>query len=114
MTAQSLPLFAELDLHLRVVLTSAALAALIGAGIAIMLWARRTWQSPEDEADTEEPTVERYRELLERGELEPDEFQKIKERLESPPTPEPSTPAPTPPGPDSTPLPESGRDEPHP
>lgn len=115
MPAHPLPLFAEIDLHLRVVLTTTALAVLLGAGVAIALWARRTWRIPDDEADdAEEPAVEHYRELLERGELEPDEFQKIKERLEASLPPEPLTPAPRPPGADTTDEQAPGRDEPHP
>lgn len=77
----------------------------VGLGVIIIVWAKR-WLTAQ-QATPAETTVEDYRVLLEQGLLDPQEFERIRDRLEARPAPPPSAPTvpgqPKAPGPDQPP-----------
>jgi hypothetical protein len=57
------------------------IAALVAGGVVIV-WAARRYKRPAAEELTPEEELTHYRTLLEEGELSPDEFERIRARLE--------------------------------
>jgi hypothetical protein len=79
-------------------LAAAALIAMVALGTwAIYRVKRWREETAEEAADTPETSLDHYQQLMEDGLLDPDEFTKIKERLENP------MPIPTPPKPNQPP-----------
>jgi hypothetical protein len=96
MSAPRLPgLFAVMDVAatLEVVGTIAAFALAIGAGVAVLVWARNWRRQQNEESATMEP-IETYQQMLEAGTIDQHEFDRIQARLSQPPNlePEPAPP----------------------
>src|SRR3712207_3382576 len=76
-------LVAQVSPQARLILTSLALVAVIGGGVFAIVWARRWREAAADDAPAEELTIEEYRKLLDEGLLDPEEFERIRARLEA-------------------------------
>jgi hypothetical protein len=74
-------LCAEIRLEFRLLGWTVVLALLIGGGILAILWAR-SWRHSMTDGCAEEPTLEDYRKLLDAGILDPQEYERIRARLE--------------------------------
>jgi hypothetical protein len=72
--------FADLVLILETIATVAALVSLIGLGITTFVWVRKWRRRLAEEPDTEE-SIETYRNMLDEGILEAEEFDRIARRL---------------------------------
>lgn len=76
-------LFAETYPELRFVGWTLVLALVIVAGVTAIVWTRRWHQEQVRQAPTR-PTADDFRQLLDEGDLRPEEFERIRARLESP------------------------------
>jgi hypothetical protein len=84
--------------ELQLLIWTVAFVALIGVGIYVATLARRWWQDPA--APETDDLLERYRTMRDAGELDPQEFERIRARLEGEdPTPPAAGPPPSSPTP---------------
>ncbi len=83
---------ADVQSILEVVGTVGALALALAAGVAMIVWARKTWRQDAEGPTTEDP-LEIYQHLLDEGIIDAAEFERICARLQEGP-PEPAEPAP--------------------
>ena len=88
-------LFAQWRFDLELTIYGILLVILIVAGCVAVVRVRR-WRDEQGAPPSLEDQIKNYYALVERGELDPKEFERIKARLEEKET-EPPTPPPTPP-----------------
>jgi hypothetical protein len=74
-------LIAEFQWDVELIALAAVLAGLIGAGALAVYRVKRWWNESEGPA-TVEDQIEHYEALVEEGELDPQEFDRIRARLE--------------------------------
>jgi hypothetical protein len=79
-------IIADLESYVDVAVTVALLAGAIGAGVAMFLWVRN-WRRQLLEEPTAEEQLESYRTMLGEGTIDPQEFERIRDRLRHPPEP---------------------------
>lgn len=72
------------------------LLAVLGAGVAVFLWARR-WRMEMQDPVSIPVTLEDFQKLLEEGHLDAAEFERVRARLEGASEPPANSPAPQPP-----------------
>jgi hypothetical protein len=75
---------ADLAQTVEIAIAAALLAVAIGLGIAVFTWARKWRQALADDSDRE-ASIETYREMLDEGLIDPQEFERIQARLDERP-----------------------------
>ena len=99
---------AQVVLQLEFLVWSAVVVGLIGLGVFAIYKARHWYLGPEAEPEEADDPLEHYRQLMDDGQLDPQEFERIRAQLQTPteaPEQPPNPPDRPPPDPPETPPP---------